>query len=83
MVKVRTQKQIQATKNLVEMNKMKRLKRKEDEKQAILGEQQEVVKNILGTLAQNKVAKVEEDNQKAQADAAKQAKKKANLAMFD
>mgnify|MGYP007047360150 CR=1 FL=1 len=83
MVKVRTEKQIQATKNLVEMNKMKRLKRKEDEKQAILGEQQEVVKNILGTLAQNKVAKVEEDNQKAQADAAKQAKKKANLAMFD
>ena len=83
MVKVRTEKQIQATKNLAEMNKMKRLKRKEDEKQAILGEQQEVVKNILGTLAQNKVAKVEEDNQKAQADAAKQAKKKANLAMFD
>ena len=83
MVKVRTEKQIQATKNLVEMNKMKRLKRKEDEKQAILGEQQEVVKNILGTLAQNKVAKVEEDNQKAEADAAKQAKKKKISAMFD
>ena len=83
MVKVRTEKQIQATKNLVEMNKMKRLKRKEDEKQAILGEQQEVVKNILGTLAQNKVAKVEEDNQKAQEDAVKQAKKKKISAMFD
>jgi len=83
MVKVRTEKQIQATKNLVEMNKMKRLKKKENEKQEILGEQQEVVKNILGTLAQNKVAKVEQDNQKAQADAVKQAKKKANLAMFD
>ena len=87
MVKVRTAKQIQATKNLVEMNKMKRLRKKENEKQEILGEQQEVVKNILGTLAQNKVAKIEEDNQKAEADAAKQAKaeakKKKMAAMFD
>jgi len=87
MIKVRTAKQIQATKNLVEANKLRRMKKKNDEKQAILGEQQEVVKNILGTLAQNKVAKVEQDNQKAEADAAKQAKaeakKKANLAMFD
>jgi len=83
MVKIRTEKQIQATKNLVEANKLRRMKKKEDERQEVLGEQQEVVKNILGTLAQNKVAKVEEDNQKAQADAAKQAKKKANLAMFD
>jgi hypothetical protein len=87
MVKVRTAKQIQATKNLVEMNKMKRLRKKENEKQEILGEQQEVVKNILGTLAQNKVAKIEQDNQKAQADAAKQAKaeakKKKMAAMFD
>ena len=87
MIKVRTAKQIQATKNLVEANKLRRMKKKDDEKQAILGEQQEVVKNILGTLAQNKVAKVEQDNQKAEADAAKQAKaeakKKANLAMFD
>jgi len=87
MVKVRTQKQIDATARLVEANKLRRMKKKDDEKQAILGEQQEVVKNILGTLAQNKVAKVEQDNQKAEADAAKQAKaeakKKANLAMFD
>ena len=87
MVKVRTAKQIQATKNLVEMNKMKRLRKKENEKQEILGEQQEVVKNILGTLAQNKVAKIEEDNQKAQEDAVKQrkaeAKKKKMAAMFD
>ena len=83
MVKIRTEKQIQATKNLVEANKLRRMKKKEDERQEVLGEQQEVVKNILGTLAQNKVAKVEEDNQKAQADAGKQAKKKANLAMFD
>jgi len=86
-VKVRTEKQIEATKRLVEMNKMKRLKKKENEKQEILGEQQEVVKNILGTLAQNKVAKVEQDNQKAQADAAihakAEAKKKKMAAMFD
>ena len=46
-----------------------------------------MVKNILGTLAQNKVAKIEEDNQKAQEDAVKQrkaeAKKKKMAAMFD
>jgi len=83
MVKIRTEKQIQATKNLVEANKLRRMKKKEDERQEVLGEQQEVVKNILGTLAQNKVAKVEEDNQKAQEDAVKQAKKKKISAMFD
>jgi hypothetical protein len=87
MVKVRTQKQIEATARLVEANKLRRMKKKDDEKQEILGEQQEVVKNILGTLAQNKVAKIEQDNQKAQADAAKQAKaeakKKKMAAMFD
>ena len=34
MVKVSTAKQIQATKRLVEMNKLRRMKKKEDDKQA-------------------------------------------------
>jgi len=63
------------------------MKKKDDVHQQVLGEQKEIVKNIIGALNQNKVAKVEQDNQKAEADAAKQAKaeakKKANLAMFD
>ena len=81
--KVRTKKQIEATARLVEMNKLKRMKKKDGEKQEILGEQQEVVKNIIGALNQNKVAKVEHDNQKAVKEAQADAKRKKMAAMFD
>jgi len=81
--KDRTQKQIEATKRLVEMNKLRRMKKKEDEKQEILGEQQEVVKNIIGALNQNKVKKVEEDAHQAAQQAQVKARKQKMISQFD
>ena len=81
--KVRTQKQIEATKRLVEMNKLRRLKKKDDEKQELMDEQKDVVKNIIGALNQNKVKKVEEDNQKVVKAKEAADKRKKMVAMFD
>jgi hypothetical protein len=81
--KVRTQKQIDATARLVEMNKMKRLKKKADEKDELMSEQKDVVKNIIGALNQTKVKKVEEDAQFAVKEAQAAAKKKKMLSQFD
>ena len=49
MVKTRSAAQLQATKNLVELNKMKRLKKKENLKTEILNEQQAIVGNIINS----------------------------------
>ena len=81
--KVRTQKQIEATNRLVEMNKLKRMKKRADEKDELMSEQKDVVKNIIGALNQNKVKKVEQDTQQAEQQAQAAAKKKQMSAMFD
>jgi hypothetical protein len=81
--KVRTQKQLDATAKLVEMNKLRRMKKKDDEKQELLDEQKHVVKNIIGALNQNKVKKVEEDNQKVVKAKEAADKRKKMVAMFD
>ena len=81
--KVRTKKQLEATARLLELNKLRRMKKKDDAKQEVLGEQREIVSNIIGALNQNKVKKVEEDNQKAVKEAQVKAKKKQMLAQFD
>jgi hypothetical protein len=81
--KVRTQKQIEATARLVEANRLRRLKKADDAKQELMDEQKDVVKNIIGALNQNKVKKVEEENQKAVKEAQAAAKKKQMSAMFD
>ena len=81
--KVRTQKQIDATARLVEANRLRRLKKKDDDKQEVLGEQREIVSNIIGALNQNKVKKVEEDAQFAAQQAQVKARKQKMSAMFD
>ena len=81
--KVRTPAQIAATQRLVEMNKLKRMKKADDAKQELLDGQKDVVKNIIGALNQNKVAKVEADNQKAVKAKEAAAKKRQMAAMFD
>ena len=81
--KVRTQKQIDATARLVEANRLRRLKKKDDDKQEVLGEQREIVSNIIGALNQNKVKKVEEDTQQVAQQAQAAAKKKKMMSQFD
>ena len=79
----RTPAQLAATARLVEATKLRRMKKKDDEKQEPMGEHQAVVKNIIGALNQNKVKKVEEENEKSEQDKIKAQKKKASLAMLD
>ena len=85
--KQRSQKQLDATARLVEANKLKRMKKKEDLKQDVLNEQKSVVNNIISSLNQTTVT--EQKTQGKQAAAEKQeadkkvALKKANLSLFD
>ena len=81
--KVRTKKQIEATARLVETNKLRRMKKKADEKDELMNEQKDVVKNVISALNQTKVAKVEQDNQKAVKEAQADAKRKKMAAVFD
>ena len=81
--KIRTPAQIATTARLVEANKLRRLKKADDAKQEVLGEQREIVSNIISALNQTKVAKVEADNQKAVKAKEADAKRKKMVAMFD
>ena len=81
--KVRSKKQLEATARLVEMNKLKRMKKKADEKEDLMDEQKDVVKNIIGALNQNKVKQVEEDTQKEAQQAQAKARKQKMISQFD
>ena len=81
--KVKPPAQITATARLIEANKLRRMKKKADEKDELMNEQKDVVKNAISALNQTKVKKVEEDNQKAVKEAQAAAKKKQMSAMFD
>ena len=85
--KQRSPKQLDATARLVEANKLKRMKKKEDLKTELLAEQKSVVGNIINSL--NQITIVEKDTQEKQQEIQKQeagkksALKKANLSLFD
>ena len=87
MVKTRTPAQLKATQNLIELNKMKRMKKKEDLQNQILDEQKHVVSNIINSLNQTTVTeqKQSEDAAKAEAEAKlKTAKERQKaLSLFD
>ena len=87
MVKTRTPAQLQATQNLIELNKMKRLRKKEDLKNELLNEQQQIVGNNINSLNQTTVIEKEDQSKQAAAEkeqAIKKAKeRKANLSLFD
>ena len=87
MVKSRTPAQIQATKNLIELNKMKRLRKKEDLKNLLLDEQKTIVSNVINSLNQTTIVE-KESNDKQQKVEAEEKLKKANerkqvLSLFD
>jgi len=85
--KVRTQKQLDATARLVESNKLRRLRKKDELKMELMGEQQAVVKNIIGALKTNQIKKTEqkdeEANLKLEKDKIRAEKKKSKMALFD
>ena len=81
--KVRTPAQIAATTRLVEANKLRRMKKRADEKDELMSEQKDVVKNIIGALNQTKVKKVEEDTQQAAQEAQVKARKQKMMSQFD
>jgi hypothetical protein len=87
MVKTRTPAQLKATQNLIELNKMKRMKKKEDLQNQILDEQKKVVGNIINSLNQTTVKEQKEsdDTAKIEAEAKlKTAKERQKaLSLFD
>ena len=87
MVKTRTPAQLQATKNLVELNKMERIRKKEDLKNLLLDEQKTIVSNVINSLNQTTIVE-KESNDKQQKVEAEEKLKKANerkqvLSLFD
>jgi len=87
MVKTRTPAQLKATQNLVEMNKIKRMKKKEDLQNQILDEQKKVVGNIINSLNQTTVIEKESNDKQQQAEAEAKLKKAKDkqkaLSLFD
>ena len=85
--KQRTQKQLDATARLIEMNKMKRLRKKEDLHQSVLDEQKKVVGNIINSLNQTTVKEQKEKDDTAKIEASAQLKKAKDkqkaLSLFD
>ena len=75
MVGVRTPAQVAATKNLVELNKMKRMKKKEDLQNQILDEQKNVVSNIINSLNQTTVTEQKQSDDAAKVEAEEKLKK--------
>ena len=87
MVKTRTPAQLKATQNLIQLNQMKRLKKKEDLQKAVLNEQQQIVGNIINSLNQTTITEQKHSSDAAEAEAELKLKKakeaKANLSLFD
>jgi len=85
--KTRTQKQIDATARLVESNKLKRMQKKQAEKDEVLTEQKVVVNNIITSLNDAQVVdnKKSEKEAKMKAEQATKAEtvKKQNMSLFD
>jgi len=85
--KTRTQKQIDATARLVESNKLKRMQKKQIEKDEVLTEQKIVVNNIITSLNDAQVVdnKKSEKEAKMKAEQATKAEtvKKQNMSLFD
>ena len=87
MVKTRTPAQLKATQNLIELNKMKRLRKKEDLKNELLNEQKTIVSNVINSLNQTTVTEKEDEAKQAaakkqEADKKQAAAKKA-MSLFD
>ena len=87
MVKTRTAAQVQATKNLVELNKIKRLRKKEDLKNELLSEQKNVVGNIINSLNQTTITEQKQSENAARIEAEEKLKKskerQKQLSLFD
>jgi|TARA_R110000824_G_scaffold280186_1_gene468261 hypothetical protein len=83
MVKTRTAKQLQATKNLIELNKARREAKKQKDKKEILDEQKGVVHNIINSLNQTQVVDNKAAENEQQIKAQKLIDKKQALSVFD
>ena len=87
MVKTRTPAQLKATQNLIELNKMKRMKKKEDLHQSVLDEQKKVVGNIINSLNQTTVTEQKQSEDAAKIEASAQLKKAKDkqkaMSLFD
>ena len=83
MVKTRTAKQLQATKNLIELNKARREAKKQKDKKEILDEQKDVVHNIISSLNQTQVVDNKAAEKEQQIKAQKLVEKKQALSVFD
>ena len=87
MVKTRTPAQLQATRNLIELNKMKRLRKKEDLTSALMSEQKAVVANVINSLNQTTITEHKQSEDAARIEAEAKLKnaneRKANLSLFD
>lgn len=83
MVKTRTAKQLQATKNLIELNKARREAKKQKDKKEILDEQKDVVHNIINSLNQTQVIDNKAAEKEQQIKAQKLVEKKQALSVFD
>ena len=87
MLKTRSAAQLQATKNLVQLNAVRRQAKREAAKKEILAEQKNVVTNIITSLNEvtvvDNTAAEEKAQLKAANDAKTAAKQKATLSLFD
>lgn len=83
MVKTRTAKQLQATKNLIELNKARREAKKQKDKKEILDEQKDVVHNIINSLNQTQVVDNKAAEKEQQIKAQKLIDEKQALSVFD
>jgi len=85
--KQRTQKQLDATARLVESNKLKRMQKKQAEKDEVLTEQKIVVNNIISSLNEAQVVDTKNSEKEAKMKADRATKdadtKKKNMSLFD